>query len=236
MGDASATGQIITALAGFVGVVVGSLISWGVQASLLGRRIEADKGLAKGKFEFDKELAERKFSQEKAQLIHRRRFELADALLADAYRFRDLMRYVRSSVSFEGEGETRKSIEAEPESTKRTKDNYFVPIERLQRESEFISAFMAKEYAAHAHFGPEATQAFGLFRQSVRRVQTASGMLIETVGMPNNNPEFVHEMRGDLWERDASVRKKDDEVARQIEDGVTLFEGFCRPVLEWIGA
>ena len=87
-------------------MVVGSLISWGVQASLLGRRIAADKGLAKDKFDYDKELAERKFALEKAQLIHKRRFELAEALLADAYRFRSLMKYARSSVSFEGEGES----------------------------------------------------------------------------------------------------------------------------------
>ena len=52
---------MITALAGFGGVAVGSLISWSVQDRLLGRRIAADKSLAKDKFDFDKDLAERKF-------------------------------------------------------------------------------------------------------------------------------------------------------------------------------
>jgi hypothetical protein len=80
VGDALGTGQIITALTGVGGVLVGSLISWGVQASLLGRRIAADKILATDKFEFDKklaekrfrydrELAERKFAQEREQLV-----------------------------------------------------------------------------------------------------------------------------------------------------------------------
>ncbi len=62
MGDALGTGQIITALTGVGGVLVGSLISWGVQTSLLGRRIAADKVLATDKFEFDKKLAEKRFS------------------------------------------------------------------------------------------------------------------------------------------------------------------------------
>jgi hypothetical protein len=50
MGDAIGTGQIIvTALSGFVGAVVGSLISWGVQANLLRQRITADQDLAEKK-------------------------------------------------------------------------------------------------------------------------------------------------------------------------------------------
>lgn len=91
---------------------------------MLGRRIAADKGLAKDRFDFEKELAERKFSydrdlaerkfaQEREQLVYRRRFELAEGLLADAYRFRDLIRGARNSGSFGGEGQTRKSVEGE---------------------------------------------------------------------------------------------------------------------------
>jgi hypothetical protein len=93
--DVLGTGQIITALTGVCGVLVGSLISWGVQSSLLGRRMAADKVLATDKFEFDKklaekrfsfdrELAERKFAQEREQLVFKRQFELAESLLADA--------------------------------------------------------------------------------------------------------------------------------------------------------
>ena len=213
---------MIAALAGFGGVVVGSLISWVVQASLLGK-----------KFNYDRELAERKFAQEKAQLIHRRRFELAESLLADAYRFRDLMRYARSAFSYPGEGGTRKPAEGESESMKHMRDGYFVPIERLQRESEFISAFMAKEHAAHAHFGSQATNAFGLFRQSFKSVQAAAEMLIDMAGMPKTDPNVAQKMRGELW---ADFASKDDEGAKHVNDGVSIFETFCRPVLEWTGA
>jgi hypothetical protein len=214
---------------------VGSLISWGVQARLLGRRIAADQAITASRFEFDKQLIERKFEQEKAQLIHRRRFELAEGLLADAYRFRRLVAYARTNVSFEGEGETRKPAEVEAENVVRTKNRYFVPIERLQRDGEFLSAFMAREYSAEAHFGPDVTKVFGLFRDSVARVQAASTLLIDTVGMPNNSPALIKDARGDLWANYATVNNKADEVARMIEDGVVLVESFCRPVLEWTG-
>jgi hypothetical protein len=95
---------MITALAGFGGVVAGSLISWGVQASLLGRRIAADKELGRERFDYEKQLAEkkfnwdhelteRKFAQEREQLVYRRHFELAEVYL------RTLIAFVVSSAT-----------------------------------------------------------------------------------------------------------------------------------------
>jgi hypothetical protein len=129
------TPQTIAAFSGFGGVVIGALISWSVQAHLLGKRIKADEQLAERKFEFDKDLARRKFDLDRSRLIHKRRFELAEALLADAYRFRGLMAFGRSPLSYGNEGETRQSDGCEPADIKRIRDKYFIPIERLQNQS-----------------------------------------------------------------------------------------------------
>jgi hypothetical protein len=51
---------------------MGSLISWGVQTQLLGRRIEADEALAQRNFDFDKEIAERKFRYDRELHDHKR--------------------------------------------------------------------------------------------------------------------------------------------------------------------
>ncbi len=65
MANSFLTPQVVAAFAGLGGVLLGSLISWGVQGHLLGRRIQADESLAERKFKFDKELAERKFEFDK---------------------------------------------------------------------------------------------------------------------------------------------------------------------------
>jgi hypothetical protein len=247
VGDAVGTGQMITAFVGLGGVVVGSLISWGVQARLLGRRIGADKGLAKDKFDFDKELAERKFAydkeltdqklrQDKEGLVHKRRFDLAESLLGDAYRFRDLMVFVRNGAVFGSEGETRETEGHEPENIKRLRNGYFVPIERLQKESEFISGMMARQYAARAHFGQDASRAFALFGQAMHRVQASAGMLIQLSGRESNDLKLSEDLRKDIWAPVAALRPGGDEVKKQIEDAVSLIEGFCAPVLTWKGA
>jgi hypothetical protein len=148
------------------------------------------------------------------------------------------LQYARTAFSNPGEGGTRKPAEGEgeSESTKHMRDVYFVPIERLQREGEFVSAFMTKEHAAHAHFGSQATKAFGLFREAVRDVRIAADILIDTAAMPKNDPNFIQRMRNDLWADFGSMTEKGDEVAKHVNDGVSLIETFCRPVLEWTGA
>lgn len=226
---------VAAAVSGVVSFV-GMIVSTRTARALHSEKLEFDRQLAERKFEFDKELAERKFAQDRAELIHKRRFELGETLLADAYRFRDIMRYARTNVSFEIEGESRKTSEIESENLKRMRDQYFVPVERLQKESEFISGFWAKRHSALAHFGSDATKGFDLFNQSMNDMRTASEMLIKTAGWPNNEPDFIHQMQGDLWVGYAAIRKKDDEVGKKIDGGVLLFENICRPVLEWKGA
>jgi hypothetical protein len=238
--------QIVTALVGVGGVMVGSLISWGVQERLLKRRIEFDKSLAERrlavdtelaerKFSFDTQLTERRFSQEKMQVLHRRRFEFAEGLLADVYQFRDMMRYARAGVSFGGEGKTRAPQDGESDAVKSSRDTYFIPIERLQRQNDFLSKFFARQYTAVAHFGSDATTAFKLLSQSITTLQTASSVLITTVGFPNNDNNLIQELQGDLWAGYAKARKEEDKIETQIDQAVNIIERFCQPVLAWTG-
>jgi hypothetical protein len=243
LGDILTT-PIITALIGVGGVVVGALITWGVQIRLLGQRIAADKGLAESKFEFekelaekrfsyDRELAERKFAQESEQLVYKRQFELGEGVLADAYRFRDLVRDARNPGSFGGEGTTRKPEKAESEEVKETKDMYCVPVERLRRDGEFFAGFFAKQFVATAQFGPEAKQSFDIFTQVINRIVLASGMLITMVDEPSFDDHKVKdELLDDLWAGRAPALGREDKIEAQIEQTVTTLQTICPSVLE----
>jgi len=86
-------------VAGFGGVIVGSLITWGVQARLLGRRIKADEAIAERKFDFDKDLAERRFKYDRALHDRRRLTELAEEVLSDFYHAREIVHGARSRTT-----------------------------------------------------------------------------------------------------------------------------------------
>ena len=119
---------IITALAGLSGVVVGSLISWSVQARLLVLRIAADKELAEQKRSDELQLAERKFDYERDLHAHKRRAELAEQVLVDFYRFADLIREIRSPGGFAGESDERPRVENETLAEASKLDAYYVPL------------------------------------------------------------------------------------------------------------
>jgi hypothetical protein len=235
---------IITALIGVGGVVVGALITWGAQAWALRRRIAADESLAKDKFAFDKELAEkrftydrelaeRKFAQEREQLIYKRQLEVGEGILADAYRFRGLIQDARIPGSFGGEGTTRKPEKAESEEVKKTKDTYYIPVERLRKDGEFIAAFLAKQFMATAQFGPEAKESFDIFTNVIRRITLASGLLITMVDQPSIDDHKVKdELLDDIWAGRAKALGREDKIEAQIERGIATLETLCGSVLE----
>lgn len=242
MADDFWTPQMVSGLTGLGGVLVGTLITWlgldkriAADERLAQRRFDFDKDIAQRKFLFDKELSQLKFDLDRSQLVHKRRFELAESLLADAFRFRDLMRYVRNGFLFGNEGETRNGSAGETEGLKRLRNSYFAPIERLQKESEFINGFFAKQHAAHAHFGEDAQLAFRLFNEAILSVQAASEALIEMADDPGSDQGFMKQMKQDLWAHYSLARRQKDEVGKKIEEGVSSLEKLCRPVLEWKG-
>lgn len=142
------------------------------------------------------------------------------------------MAYVRSGVSFGGEGETRKPSDAEARGMKRTKDNYFVPVERLQTASEFTSVMMARRYAARSHFGEGAEKAFTLFLSSMHLVHVASGMLIDLADdRSGKNRDLQDELLRDIWEPMAKLANK-NRIGDKVEEGNALIVASCRPVLE----
>jgi hypothetical protein len=201
------------------------------------QKLAFDERLADNKFSYDRELAERKFAQEREQLVYKRQFELAEGILADAYRFRGLIRDARISGSFGGEGTTRKSEREESDHVKQMKDMYYIPIERLRRDGEFLAGFFAKQFTATAQFGPKAKESFNIFMEVTNNIHIASGMLITMVDQPSVSDQKVHDqLLDDLWTGRAQAFGRDDKIEARIEQAVKNLEDICRPILEMTAA
>lgn len=192
-------------------------------------------GIHREKMEADQELARQKFDYDKRQAVFKRRFELAEQVLADAYKFRLLMTYVRNGFAFGNEGSTREASVPESEALKRRRDAYFVPVERLVRENDFLGAMLARRATSEAHFGPKAGEAFTLMHGALHRVRAASSLLVDwTKEHSDVDAQTMRKLEEDIWAGMAAVRGKDT-VAEDINKAVALIEEICRPVLEWVG-
>lgn len=227
---------VVAAVVSGIISVVAMLVNRSTTIKMHSEKLDADQTLAERKVEADITLAKRKFDYDRGQAVFRRRFDLAEQLLADAYRFRSMMEFVRSGVSFDGEGESRTSEGYESEGIKRLRNNYFVPLERLRSENEFLSAMFARRTTSQAHFGPDAENAFKLLHEALHLVRTASSLLIEwTTDRESVDPELMKKLRNDIWQPMAKHAGK-DEIGDKIEEGVAIVEGLCRPVLAWVDA
>src|SRR6202012_4354907 len=98
------------------------------------------------------------------QTVGKRKIELAEQVLASFYEAGDLFVWVRSPAAFGGEGETRQA-EGEDENVRRSRNTYFVPIERMQKHSELFAKLQSQRYSFMALFGSDAVAPFDALRQ-----------------------------------------------------------------------
>lgn len=227
---------VVAAIVSGVISVVGMIVNRSTLIRMHGERLNKDEALADRKVAADIALAKQKFDYDRAQAVFRRRFELAEQLLADAYLFRSLMKHVRSGFSMGGEGESRPPQDGESQAVKRSRDNYFVPLERLRKEDDFLAAMFARRTSSQAHFGPDAENAFALFHEGLHLVRVASSLLIEwTRDHETVDGELMEKLRRDIWQPMAQHAGQ-DEIGGKIEEGVQIIERLCRPVLAWVGS
>jgi hypothetical protein len=229
MSDTSWTPQIVAALAGLGGVVMGSLITWGVQTHLLGRRIEADETLAQRKFDFDKEIAERRFKYDRELHDHKRKTELAEQGLTAFAEASRVFTWVRSRGILGDEGSSRAPEAGETKTQQERRNTYFIPIERLTREKALFAKLDSLRYAFGAHFGATATEPFNAINEVQNEIISAAGVLIKITY--DGDVSDLHD-RGALanalgW----GMVQRPDDIDRKIEKAVQDIEALCRPVL-----
>jgi hypothetical protein len=220
---------VAAAVSGFV-TILGNIFSIRSSRSINFEKITSEKQLAERKFEFEVDLSERKFRYEKALHDYRRRVEFAEELLASFYKLKDTVRAIRGPFSYGSEGESRKRREHEIEAEARSRDGFYVPIARIQKNSDFLSDLTSKKYRAQAIYQNEIHRAFELTVEVLNTIQVASSMLVDHVGQPRNDPEFWQKLEREIWE--TSPPDKPDELSQKILQAIEIVEKAVRPTLE----
>lgn len=115
----------------------------------------------------------------KAEMLGRRQTQLAEQLLAGFYGFREKVRYFRSPTSYVGEGASLERLEGETEDHYQARSSWFVPIERIRGEEEFLQRLFGLKYEAMAIYGKKAAEPFEDANQVLGKIQFASRMLMK---------------------------------------------------------
>lgn len=171
----------------------------------------------------------------RAEMIGRRRIELAEDVLADFYRARDIIQAARSPMGFSGEGESRKRSDDEDPNESSMLDAYYAIIERLNKHSEFFAEFEARRYRFMAVFGQDARIPYGKLFEARGRIITSVHMLLTTSQRRRFRREIKQEWidQQQRWESDIGWGLSDeDNIAQAIDEAVTAAELICRPVID----
>jgi hypothetical protein len=112
----------------------------------------------------------------------------------------------------------------------RNKDTYYVPLERLNKNRDFLSDFFSKRYRARAIFrGSDLDQAFQLLHEVIIAIQVSAGMLIRAVGDERREPSFWEKREADIWD---SFDNEQDALTPKIKKALSVAEAWLGPILE----
>jgi hypothetical protein len=219
---------VAAVVSGFVSII-GNLFSNSAAKRIHSDKLLFDERIAEKKFSYDVDLAERKFRYDTGLHDHKRRVEFAEEILAGFYKFKDIIAVARSPAAYGNEGATRPRGDNEQAELARSKDNYFVPLERLHKHDDFLSDFFSKRYRARAMFRADIDRGFQLAHEVVSSIQVAAGMLIRGVG-EMRNPALWEKMEADIWD---GFGGDQDRLSPKLSEAVRLVEGALGPVLEF---
>jgi hypothetical protein len=164
-----------------------------------------------------------------AEMLGKRRTELAEDVLSSFYQMRDIIAAIRSPAAFQGEGDTRNSQLHESDTTKKLRNTYFVPIARYQNHRQFFADLHAKRYRMKALNGDRSEAAFNKMDEALNNVMVAARMLISTADEDRApRPQAATKWEAEIW----GIGDEKDEVAKKINEAVALMEAVCRPLLE----
>jgi hypothetical protein len=209
---------------------IGILISVRTTRGIHGERLAFDREQSERRANAEIALAERKVALDRSLAAWKRRTELAEEMLADCYKARDIIEGARSPGGFGDEGATRQKQPWENEDDTRLLNAYFRTIERLNAHADFFSQFFARRYRFDALFGPEAGKPIDAFWQMRGEILIAVRMLItthqqqQTGNIPQARERWEATIGWGLTEQDPTQGRLDAIVAA-IED-------ICRPVIQ----
>lgn len=159
----------------------------------------------------------------RSELVGRRKTELAEEVLAQFYRARDVLTWARTPALRQP---ARRAADA---SGGNWNQALSAPIERITEESELFSQLHANRYRFIAYFGEAASSAFEEIRSVHAEVVAAAGELVRD----NADPAAEAEAQREIWEGAIGWgQRQDDRIPALVDSAVRQIEQICLPLIQ----
>lgn len=167
--------------------------------------------------------------------VGKRQCELAEDTLAIVYEAQSVFDHVRSPMSFEGEGSSRRAEAAESPQIKAQRDQNFIPLERLQRHESFFERVVALQPRVRAVLGRKASEPLAEILKMRSDIVVAARMLSHFSEQLRDelDPEVRRSSRPQREQHESTKWKlsDDDDIDRRIRNATARLEQLLEPVL-----
>lgn len=167
----------------------------------------------------------------RAEQIGKRQCELGEEALALCYEAQDVFDYVRNPAGFEGEGATRQRSAHESEETRQKLDSQFVPIERLNEQSDFFLRAQRLRPRFKALFGMDATAPIDELFKVRRDIVVAARILSHYAADAAPTDASIADKR-QKFEKTKWKISDDDEVQARLDNACRQVEKIVGPILK----
>ena len=223
---------VVAAVVSGIVAAIGFFVNRSTSLKIHQQKLNADRDLAERKTNADIGLAERKFRLDMMLADRKKRQDLAEEVLSGFYQMGDIVRAVRSPLSYPSEAKDRIKPEGESEIVGRQRDSFYAIIARFEMHRQDIADIVARRYRMVAWFGASAEQPFQLLQEALNNIITSAQLLVQWSGdrpsVAHTNTDLWHKMQRDIWWSGDDT----DPVAAKIAAAIKQMEEICRPILE----
>jgi hypothetical protein len=171
------------------------------------------------------------------EFVGKKRIDLAEDVLARFYEAREAIAYIRSPLSYQGEGAIRIPGEKESEREKEILDRAYVPRKRYMERQDVFNNLFPLRYRFMAQFGTESGDAFHELNSIINDIFTAAEMLTDYWQDQGHKTwiskeEFEEHLRG-MKEQQAIFWgrfSRGDPIRPRLDTAVAKVEAICRDV------
>jgi len=171
----------------------------------------------------------------RSEIRGKKKYEIAEEVLALFYEVRDNIKHIRSPFGFSGEGTSRVSDPKEDKKTKEILDRAFVVYERYNKHQESFNKLFALRYRFMAHFGSDKREYFDEIQRILNKIFGASQILarlwkedpsFSKSELENKYQETLEDHESIFW-----YQGYQDKIEAKLDEIISSVEDICRKII-----
>lgn len=162
----------------------------------------------------------------------KRKYELAEEVLANFYEAHQAIQIIRSPFGFGHEGASRPKQENETKEESQIYDQAYVARERFEQNKTSLEKLQSLKFRFIALYGKDYEQYFDKFNQTINKIFFAADEIaMIRLGQYGDDEDYIRKTRKESREILYSRSNKEDKIESDLAEAVKAIETKCKEII-----